>query len=225
MTPVDESEKRDGFLTRWSRRKREEVSESKPQAAPSETAPAATPEEAEEDFDLSLLPDVDSITAESDMTLFFRKGVPDALKNAALRKVWTADPSIRDFVAPADFQWDFNAPDGVPGFGPLGSDFDLPAMLRQAVGEPIPEASPVAETLAPEAREISPDEVISASESSPDSDAGHPPDGEPVPAEQAPQEISVSQESLSENASSDMEADSGTKLPVPARKHGGALPT
>jgi hypothetical protein len=182
-------------------------------------------EEAEDDFDLSLLPDVETITAESDISLFFKKGVPDALKNAALRKIWTADPAIRDFVAPADFQWDFNAPDGVPGFGPLGGDFDLPAMLRQAVGEPAPETSSVAEMPPPDARAIGPDEAISVSESSPDVDETSAPDAAPRPVEQAPEEISVSQEPLSENANFVMEADFSKKLPVLARKHGGALPT
>lgn len=225
MSAADESERRDGFLNRWSRRKREEALETKPQAAPEKAENPSPPEEAEEDFDLSLLPDIESITAESDITLFFRKGVPDALKNAALRKIWTADPAIRDFVAPADFQWDFNAPDGVPGFGPLGGDFDLEAMLRQAVGEPAPEAASGVETPLPEAHPADAEEVMPASESSVDHDEEPAQDAAPRSSEQAMQGISISQKLHSENANFEIKADSGTKVPLPVRKHGGALPT
>lgn len=166
MSPADESERRDGFLSRWSRRKREEASEAQQAVAP-EAEAGAVVEEPGDDFDLSLLPDIESITAESDITLFFRKGVPDALKNAALRKIWTADASIRDFVAPADFQWDFNAPDGVPGFGPLGTEFDMKSMLRQAVGEPEPEAVPAAQTPSSVARDAQSDGMVAGTESAP----------------------------------------------------------
>lgn len=225
MSPADESERRDGFLSRWSRRKREEASEAQQKAVAPEAETGAVAEEPGDDFDLSLLPDIESITAESDITLFFRKGVPDALKNAALRKIWTADASIRDFVAPADFQWDFNAPDGVPGFGPLGTEFDMKSMLRQAVGEPEPEAAPAAQTPSSVARDAQSDGMVAGTESAPAKVDDRPPDAAPISPEQAPDEVSVSQESLSENANVEIEADSDAKLPVLARKHGGALPT
>jgi len=220
LSATDDPERRDGFLARWSRRKREEASEAKPGIVEAEVT-----EEAEEDFDLSLLPDIESITAESDITLFFRKGVPEALKNAALRKIWTADPAIRDFVAPADFQWDFNAPDGVPGFGPLGGDLDLKSMLRQAVGEPMPEASRGSEAAAPELPAESSGDLAPDPESLWNHDEGQAQDAIPEHAEQPLQEVSVLQELSSDNASSAIEAGFGTKLPVPARKHGSALPT
>src|SRR6185503_21147160 len=35
------------------------------------------------------------------------------------RRAWVTDPAIRDFVGLAENAWDFTAPDGVPGFGPL----------------------------------------------------------------------------------------------------------
>lgn len=225
MSAADEPERRDGFLNRWSRRKREEASAAKPLPPQDAVEPVAIHEEVEDDFDLSLLPDVESITAESDISLFFKKGVPDALKNAALRKIWTADPAIRDFVAPADFQWDFNAPDGVPGFGPLGGDFDLKAMLRQAVGEPAPEAVSGSEAPSSEMCAAGADEVIPAPESSLARDAEPEPSAAPEAAENAPEEVSVSQESRSENAKFGIEAESDRILPLPVRKHGGALPT
>jgi hypothetical protein len=35
-----------------------------------------------------------------------------------LKALWR-DPVIRDYVGLSDYAWDFNAPGGVPGFGPL----------------------------------------------------------------------------------------------------------
>jgi len=40
---------------------------------------------------------------------------------AALRRVWTTDVKIRDFVGLADYDWDFNAAGSMAGFGPLES--------------------------------------------------------------------------------------------------------
>ena len=31
--------------------------------------------------------------------------------------------------------WDFNDPNGIPGFGPLSPDTDVAALLKQAIGE------------------------------------------------------------------------------------------
>ncbi len=137
-----EEDRSEGFLSRWSRRKREIVAEEAVAAPVSTTvaAEAPAPTEPEEEFDLSLLPDVETLTTESDITLFLKKGVPEALKNAALRKMWSADPAIRDYIGPVDYQWDFNDPTGVPGFGPLGEDVDIEALLRQVIGEPKPKA-------------------------------------------------------------------------------------
>jgi hypothetical protein len=127
-----------GFLTRWSRRKREEEQESLAAAAPQpDIEPEAVSLKAqieEPAFDVSILPEIESLTAESDISAFLQRGVPEALKNAALRRIWSSDPAIRDFIGPVDYQWDFNDPAGVPGFGPLGSDVDIEALLRQVIG-------------------------------------------------------------------------------------------
>lgn len=45
-----------------------------------------------------------------------------------------ADPTIKNFVGLAENAWDFNAPDGVPGFGPLRPTDDVARLLAQAVG-------------------------------------------------------------------------------------------
>lgn len=224
MSVMDDPEKRDGFLTRWSRRKREVIDEAKPAAAPPQPETVPATEEAEDDFDLSLLPDIEAITAESDITLFFKKGVPEALKNAALRRMWTADASIRDFVAPADFQWDFNSPGGVPGFGPLEADFDLETMLRQAIGGQKPEEAARAEPAALEARPAASDMPDSVPESSPDESWDERKRAAEIASDDARAQVSVSQDSLSADANFTAETNSDMELPIPSRKHGGALP-
>ncbi|WP_314945349.1 DUF3306 domain-containing protein [Bradyrhizobium cosmicum] len=126
------------FLARWSRRKRE----SKSNAPSAETAgpagEAAVPSpaaEAEPDVDLGSLPSIDAIAAGTDITAFLRKGIPPELMQAALRRAWTADPAIRDFVGLAENAWDFNDPNAMPGFGPLDcSQADLAAWVDRIVG-------------------------------------------------------------------------------------------
>ncbi|MFM2443731.1 MAG: hypothetical protein RJB09_917 [Pseudomonadota bacterium] len=126
---------KEAFLSRWSQRKRQIAEEARKAA---EAAPATTPEpEAEEEpFDLSLLPDLEVLTAQTDMSLFLQKGVPDELRNAALRKIWALDPAIRDYVGDAlDYAWDWNAPGGVPGGGELGAGFDTAKMVARIFGD------------------------------------------------------------------------------------------
>jgi hypothetical protein len=128
----------DKFLARWARRKQE----AKANAALSDTAmhddvqsapsPAAS-DEAE--FDLSSLPSIDSITSATDIKAFLRKGIPPELTRAALRRAWSADPVIRDFVGLAENAWDFNDPSAIPGFGPLDySEGELAALVDRIVG-------------------------------------------------------------------------------------------
>jgi hypothetical protein len=57
--------------------------------------------------------------------------VPAELTRAALRRAWTSDPAIRDFIGIAENQWDFNDPDGIPGFGPLPATESVPAVFTQ----------------------------------------------------------------------------------------------
>ena len=70
-------------------------------------------------FDPASLPSVESITADTDILAFLRAGVPAELTRAALRRAWTSDPAIRDFIGIAENQWDFNDPNAIPGFGPM----------------------------------------------------------------------------------------------------------
>ena len=123
----------ENFLERWSRRKREaEVApEADAQANPvvavgtgQVSAPAA-PAAEEPAFDLSTLPSLEQIVADTDISAFMKPGVPAALRHAALRRAWTNDPAIRDFRGLQENDWDFTAPDGVPGFGTFKSEEEI----------------------------------------------------------------------------------------------------
>jgi Protein of unknown function (DUF3306) len=158
----------DNFLTRWSRRKRQAASESANESAPESregdepcapeassaerTSDAAAPapvqivkaETAEPAVDLSKLPPIESITAETDIRAFLAPGVPAELRLAALRRAWVADPKVRDFVGLADYDFDFHTPGAIPGFGPLEMTDELRReVLRMASAwQPEPDATP-----------------------------------------------------------------------------------
>jgi uncharacterized protein DUF3306 len=81
--------------------------------------PSAGDVESDRPFDLASLPSIESIAAHTDIAAFLNTGVPAELTRAALRRAWATDPAIRDFIGIAENQWDFNDPNGIPGFGPL----------------------------------------------------------------------------------------------------------
>ena len=94
--------------------------------------------------ELARLPAIEELSAESDLAQFIRKGVPVALRNAALRRIWALDPKIRDYVGEArDYAYDWNAPGGVPGSGPL-AEHDIPGLLRRVIGDSEPDPYPAA---------------------------------------------------------------------------------
>ena len=131
----------ENFLTRWSRRKHQAAEEkaAEPEAKTvSERAPQAesTPAAATEaPFDPASLPPIESLESGSDIRPFLQKNVPADLTRAALRRAWAADPAIRDFVGLSENAWDFNAPDAIPGFGPLEMTDEIRQMLADIVGE------------------------------------------------------------------------------------------
>jgi hypothetical protein len=131
------------FLTRWSRRKREAAEETRAPAKPdadvarAEDAAGAKPtpdQEPEPAIDLESLPPLESVGAGTDIRAFLQRGVPAELTRAALRRAWTSDPTIRDFIGIAENQWDFAAGD-VPGFGPLKALDDVRRMVADVANE------------------------------------------------------------------------------------------
>jgi hypothetical protein len=140
------------FLSRWSRLKRE--SEARPTGSEVAAEPPHTAElgEAESSAirelppeELAALPRLEDLTPETDLAPFMRVGVPASLRNAALRRMWALDPTIRDRVGDAlDYAYDWNLPGSVPGSGALLASDDVQAMLRAIVGGPEPERSDAA---------------------------------------------------------------------------------
>jgi hypothetical protein len=137
MSGPDEADRDKGFLARWSQRKQEarQPERDAPVTDSGVTAGPATEAEAPQEFDLSSLPSLDELTAETDITAFLRKGVPEHLRNAALRRSWALDPAIRNYVNPAlDYAFDWNTPGGVPGSSELGAGVDVARLVSQIMG-------------------------------------------------------------------------------------------
>src|SRR5258705_31467 len=113
-----------------------------PAAKPDEAVAEARPEpepvaesKAEPEFDLSSLPRLEEMTGSSDITAFLRKGVPEQLRNAALRQSWALDPAIRNYVNPAlEYAYDWNTPGGVPGSSEIGAGMDVARLVSQIMG-------------------------------------------------------------------------------------------
>jgi uncharacterized protein DUF3306 len=152
------------FLTRWSRRKRDAVeieqvkvpdvgapgerdtiaedaiAENATPVEPVEAIkPAAPPEPA---FDLKSLPSIESITSATDIRPFLAPGVPVDIARAALRRAWSTDPRIRDFVGLADYDWDYHTPGSAAGFGPLEMTDELRRMVARIVGDSVEADTP-----------------------------------------------------------------------------------
>ncbi|WP_417667009.1 DUF3306 domain-containing protein [Roseibium sp.] len=128
-------DKDEGFLSRWSRRKRgvegaEAAQEAEQgdlvetEAAPVEPdgeghdAPAKAPAEDPElvaNREAAEAVDLESLTYESDFTVFMKKGVPTALKNAALQKLWRSNPVLAVLDGLNDYDEDFRIAEGVVG--------------------------------------------------------------------------------------------------------------
>ena len=157
---------RETFLARWSRRKHAVAAESADadsRAAPFPAAserpvehgepaegttgaevtqgnavasPAGDSDTAVPLFDPASLPPIKSIAADTDIRAFLAPGVPSELTRAALRRAWAADPKIRDFVGLADYDWDFNTPGSMAGFGPLEMTEELRQIAARIMGPP-----------------------------------------------------------------------------------------
>lgn len=128
----------ESFLARWSRRKRTVAAQPDTAGTPrlnaAESAKPVSPTAGETPSG-SPLPPIASIEAASDLKAFLAPDVPLELTRAALRRAWAADPAIRDFIGLSENAWDFNTPDGVPGFGSLDLE-EVRRLVAQMLGEP-----------------------------------------------------------------------------------------
>jgi len=136
------SEEDEAFLARWSKRKAQARARPDSGELPSETPqesagpqPAGAQENEADEIAFEDLPPIDSIDASTDLTPWLRKKIPEAWKQAALSRVWATDPAISQFIGISENAWDWNVPDGVPGFGPLRATDDVVQLLAQAMGQ------------------------------------------------------------------------------------------
>lgn len=183
-----------GFLSRWSARKAE--ARAKVDSEPERPAAAPTPAE---DLQLPVnpaeLPSIDALTEDSDYTVFLRKGVPDTMRKAALRKLWVTEPSVVNYRPLVEYAWHNNE----PGFGPLLPTDNVQDMLERIFGG------------TPEAPK-EPDEAASSADAG---TADAPALPVPEPAGEIPAETGLP----GQEAGTEPVAD------LPRRRHGGALPT
>lgn len=127
--------KDEGFVGRWSRLKREarekpaQPSGAEPGAepgddeaaralppverstvAPTGKAQPPVPKQGEEalPFDPASLPDLESLTYESDYSAFLQKGVPLELRNQALRRLWRSDPVLANLDGLVEYGEDYS---------------------------------------------------------------------------------------------------------------------
>jgi hypothetical protein len=109
------TDQEEGFAGRWSRLKAETRAKEAeaalaaetpavPVAAPETAAPAEEPAEAKIE-----LPPLESLTKDSDYSLFMRADVADGTRKEALRKLWTLDPHFAAIDISECHSIDFNA--------------------------------------------------------------------------------------------------------------------
>ena len=104
-------------LSRWARLKAEAGQESPPPSPVAEPEPEPTEEEVA--AIVARLPSLESIGESRDVTAFLARGVPQALRAAALDRLWRVDPAIRDRIPDAiDYAENYHLPESIAGWGP-----------------------------------------------------------------------------------------------------------
>lgn len=132
------SEPDDGFLSRWVRRKAEAKAEpSAAEPAPVPAEPELPPDQAEIDAYVAALPKLEDFTPLTDLRPFLHRLVPEALRLAAMRRLWSVDPMVRDFVNDArEYALDWNTPGGAPGYGPLETTQEMKDLVMRQFSRP-----------------------------------------------------------------------------------------
>ena len=208
------------FLARWSQRKLNPPEE-KPALAKKASPPAAGKDAAakappDPEFDITTLPSLESIGSNSDIRAFLQRGVPASLTHAALRRAWSADPAIRDFVGLSENSWDFNAPNSVPGFGSLNAEEVRQAAARFFASLTETASQTPAELPENAGNSAETEGAVTAQATAEERGVGP----APAPARQHPGDIAAQHE---QQAAAEENSES-TDIPAPIRRHGGALP-
>jgi hypothetical protein len=218
----------ENFIGRWSRRKREATDEAAHSKKPD---PAQTINPSDEtsglgseisagpsanEFDVSSLPPIESIGAGTDITAFMQPGVPSALRHAALRRAWAADPAIRNFLGLNENYWnDVAGAAAAPGFGDLDPGIDVKRMVSELFGDPAPEKAE-SDSAPTSATSAAVSEKVAAVSEKVEGDAG-----EAQLTEQQEEAASATSIRVAavHNEPPQRQLERG-----PARRHGGALP-
>jgi Protein of unknown function (DUF3306) len=224
----------ESFLSRWSRRKREvsQETEAANSAAAGEPAqddsasgkisPNPAPAAAEPALDPASLPSIESITAKTDIRAFLSTGVPADLARAALRRAWSSDPAIRDFVGLSENSWDFNAPDGVPGFGPI-DPAEVGRLVAQVIGKP--EVAPAPGILCPPPTQTDQPQPCESGQTAAADNASAKPDQRPeIQDHGAVASAEFMQRTKADVAVQEPPGQGEDGMTSPRRSHGGALP-
>ncbi len=144
----------ESFARRWSRRKIEEREEIADPPDDERTEVTLTPNPAPPEEEPPDLPPVESLTATSDFTPFLRDKVPEALRKAALRKLWRSDPVLANLDGLNDYDEDFTG-------GSLGG---IVATAYRVGKGMIDKATEIAEETAPEADPVTEDDEAEPAE-------------------------------------------------------------
>lgn len=147
-----------GFLQRWSRRK----ASARDGEAPHEVAtlqegegaidadteaavpaPAETGEITPEELAELEKVDLETLTYETDFTPFMKKGVPAALRQAALRRLWRLNPVFANLDGLNDYDHNFNVVhtvlENIQTAYKVGEGYLTKAERAAMAGEPLPE--------------------------------------------------------------------------------------
>ncbi len=207
----------DSFLGRWSRNKRAQPVEDDVDQPDSVPEPEVAEEESHDEDLIASLPALDDLTPQTDIRVFLQKGVPKALRNAALRRKWMLVPGIRDHKDPAvDYAWDWNTPGGVPGDGLAPSPERTAEMLRDLM-------MPRRDAAITQADETEADADDPAVHKTADVAAQHKdlPQEQPVAVRLESRPPAGNEADIAQSPMPD--PDDGT--PLVRRRHGGALPS
>lgn len=110
---------RDNFVARWSRRKialregDQPTEEQAPTCGDAQDQAVSDPPK-KVASEGPALPDLESLDRHSDFSAFMRKGVPEALRKQALRKLWRLDPAFSKLDGLLEYGEDYNAPSRRP---------------------------------------------------------------------------------------------------------------
>lgn len=121
-----------GILERWARLKSASRAQHRDEGGRGRDVATTSSPKTEPTFDPATLPPVETINAATELRAFLGEGVPAELTLAALRRGWSVDPAIRDFVGLSENAWDFNNPTAMSGFGALKAE-DVRKLAAQIV--------------------------------------------------------------------------------------------